>query len=293
MATNVATPQTTQRALSPRLFLTTDDVKRDILTKWEAQEPFCVRFSVKSDALDELEQMIVTLPCSRDLRISYTFDDGLIIRWVPGGAHDAASRAFIRFVDEAFIGVLQPPQWPRNLYRSLGSTTHRIATPNKERKQPDECFYPKGATSPSVVVEVGASEHLAQLQTDAWWWLTSAQFQVKLVIIIVIAPPPPNSASNEPRITVEHWEMAEGDHHRRVPTQLHTSDWTDTVPNVGDYQLATEAFVPNSDTRARFKLPTFLSPTTASMQEIRESIIMGWRLDQDNAAAARANAGMY
>ncbi|KAF9032707.1 hypothetical protein BDZ89DRAFT_574647 [Hymenopellis radicata] len=122
MATNVATPQTTQRALSPRLFLTTDDVKRDILTKWEAQEPFCVRFSVKSDALDELEQMIATLPCSRDLRISYTFDDGLIIRWMPGGAHDAASRAFIRFVDEAFIGVLQPPS---GLAISIGPWEHQ------------------------------------------------------------------------------------------------------------------------------------------------------------------------
>ncbi len=77
--------------------------------------------------------------------------------------------------------------------------------------------------------------------------------------------------------------MAEDDYHRRVPTLRHTSDWTDAPP--GDYQLPTEAFVPDVVTRAHYHPTTFLSPRTTHMQAVRNCILRGWKLDQDDAAA--------
>ncbi|KAF8996571.1 hypothetical protein BDZ89DRAFT_1084125 [Hymenopellis radicata] len=276
MPTTITTPRT-QPPPSPRLFHTVDNVKMDILTKWNAQQAFCLPFTVKSDALDELEEMFENLPCSKDIRVSYTGDD-LIVRWMPGNSHEVASRGFVVFVNDTFSDILRP-QRAAQLFTCHGSATHHIATANKEFKQPDECFVPDGAASPTVVLEVGAGEHLQYLQSDAAWWLTSTAYQVKLVILIAIAPPPPNSATNEPTIILEHWELVEDDR-RRVPTRLHSSNWTDAVPNQGEYQLPAEAFVPNGETRAQYNIPDMLSPTMSDMQILRAAIIKGWRCDQ-------------
>ncbi|KAF9016993.1 hypothetical protein BDZ89DRAFT_389733 [Hymenopellis radicata] len=225
--------------------------------------------------------MLATLHGRKGLRVCYTVDD-LVIRWMPCGARDAAGRTFMRVIDLTFNSFLQPAYDCCDLYYTMGSTTTRIATPNKERKEADESFYPSGSKSPSVVVEVGASEHLFELQADASWWLKS----VKLVILIAITLPLSNLANDTPKIIVEHWQMVENDRGLPVPTRLYAGDWTDGVPDEGVYQIPTDAFVPDSATRTRFNLPLLISPTPTHLQHIRRSIIHGCSID----AAARAGA---
>ncbi|KAF9027736.1 hypothetical protein BDZ89DRAFT_1066650 [Hymenopellis radicata] len=275
MATTVATLQTPQPPPAPRVY-TTDDIKQYILTKWEANQPFWHRFPVTSRTLVEVEEMLPTLPCSNNMRTSYTVADGLIVRWMASAAHEAASHTFNLFVAAAFDAILQLPKRSCDLFDPSGSTTYCIATPNKEWKQPDENFCPIEANSPSVILEVGVSEHQAELHSDAAWWLTSTRFHVKL----------------EPKIRFEHWEMAEVDRHRRVPVRLHVSDWSDKVPDEGVYRLPTEAFVPNGDTRAEYNLPDYLSPTKKNMQALRMRIIRAWRREKHYAAHG-ANADMH
>ncbi|KAF9019031.1 hypothetical protein BDZ89DRAFT_1044158 [Hymenopellis radicata] len=274
MATTVATLEATQSSPSPRLFHTTQDIKQAILTKWEAQEPFCLHFRVKPDTLMAVDEMLATLHGRKGLR------------WMPCGARDAASRTFMRVIDLTFNSFLQPAYDCCDLYDAMGSTTTRIATPNKERKEADESFYPSGSKSPSVVVEVGASEQLFELQADASWWLKSTQCQVKLVILIAITLPLSNLANDTPKIIVEHWQMVENDRGLPVPTKLYVGDWTDGVPDEGVYQIPTDAFVPDSATRTRFNLPLLISPTPTRLQHIRSSIIHGCSIDADARAGA-------
>jgi len=50
-----------------------------------------------------------------------------------------------------------------------------------------------------VVVEVGDSESLGELQKDAYWWLTNSKDQVRMVIIIKIS-------KDLMSLRLEHWE---------------------------------------------------------------------------------------
>ena len=58
------------------------------------------------------------------------------------------------------------------------------------RKEGDTCIVPAGSLSPSVVVEVGCSETITQLQGDAKRWLESELLDVRhfyFTLLIVVS----------------------------------------------------------------------------------------------------------
>lgn len=69
----------------------------------------------------------------------------------------------------------------------VGPTRYRGS--NGRHKEADEGFEPVTRSlvdKPSFVIEVGISESLNQLRSDAFYWLTKTNGQTKLVILIHI-----------------------------------------------------------------------------------------------------------
>ncbi|KAF8430339.1 hypothetical protein EV426DRAFT_581063 [Tirmania nivea] len=73
----------------------------------------------------------------------------------------------------------------------LGAT--RFQVPGRRSKEGDEslrCRTRAGDDWPNVVMEIGVSERIIQLQRDARWWLESSAGRTRLVIILHVTPDP-------------------------------------------------------------------------------------------------------
>ena len=79
----------------------------------------------------------------------------------------------------------------------------RYGAPGGRSKEADEAFRPStrvlGTDWPSVVIEVGVSESLSQLRTDAYFWLTQSGGKTRIVIHLAV-----NKAMRVMKI--ERWE---------------------------------------------------------------------------------------
>ena len=107
----------------------------------------------------------------------------LIVKFRAGYGHEYASHQFSTMFTEKLIGL--GLQWELT---SFGSTKFRD---QRRYKKPDDSFKPRSTRPndddwPSLVLEVGLSQSLAQLQLDAQFWLTRSQLQTNIVILIHI-----------------------------------------------------------------------------------------------------------
>ena len=113
-----------------------------------------------------------------------TTEEVLIIKLMPGLHHNLAAEDFVEmFKDKvASLGI------NRNSLRNIGPT--RCGAPGARSKEPDATLRPLTrvlATDwPSVVIEVGVSESLSQLRTDARFWLTRSGGQTRIVILLAV-----------------------------------------------------------------------------------------------------------
>ncbi|KAG0633013.1 hypothetical protein HOY80DRAFT_897200 [Tuber brumale] len=127
--------------------------------------------------------------------------ESLIIRLMPGAAHEHTSRDF--YVTLVTKIATLPGHSIRSI-RSVGAT--HFVVPGKRSKQGDEGLRPATRTLitdwPSIMIEVGYSETLAYLRLDAAWWLENTQRQTRMAIIIKIAVNPCS-------MVLECWEMQE------------------------------------------------------------------------------------
>ena len=111
-------------------------------------------------------------------------EEMLIIKLMPGPHHELAAVHFIEmFKDKmASLGI------NRNSLMNFGAT--RFGTPGGRSKEPDGALRPRTrvlATDwPSIVIEVGVSESLSQLRTDAHFWLTRSGGQTRIVILLAV-----------------------------------------------------------------------------------------------------------
>ena len=155
-----------------------------------------------------------------------------------------------------------------------------------------------GALSPSVVIEVGCSETIAELRCDVTRWLESmlldvsfipgfklsailTVFQVKLVIIISIDPPIPPALL--PNITIEHWKSAPflNQHDLRTPpaplkvaSRVWSADWTAATTN---YSLLLADVFGSSPIPPMYGANTHFNFTNGEVTAWRQNIIDAWQ----------------
>lgn len=120
------------------------------------------------------KEILYKMPYSFHERIIRTFDDWIKEHLGPMG---------LRLSNDDF--------WLGGSGRSIG----RICD-----KEPDTSFHPGVPPSPdaptpwpSLVLEVGLSESLNQLRTDAQWWYSNSRYQTKIVVLISANANPHNA----------------------------------------------------------------------------------------------------
>lgn len=152
------------------------------------------------------------------------------MRFMPSATHDEASGFWVQNVTLA-LAALVPHQSTLLGCKFIGTRTYQL---RERKKQADAAFRPTNGNSqnPSVVLEVGCSESLQQLKTDARLWIEHMP-EVQIVIIISIDPGPVPAHPNLPRITIELWRGVApprpicGEHARRRNGQMvWQADWT-------------------------------------------------------------------
>lgn len=116
----------------------------------------------------------------------YADIDLLIVKVMPSGAHETAWA----LLSEDFRFKLQGMGVPRRDLVPIGSTRYQGSQSSKE---PDAGYKPLPARSlvsdwPTIVFEVGLSESLSQLRTDAEWWLVNSGGQVMIALVISLKP---------------------------------------------------------------------------------------------------------
>ena len=123
-------------------------------------------------------------------------EEGLITKLKLGLAHEAAAAMFFRMFDRRLVSLrVDNTLWPvrATRYKASGGRS----------KEADEAYRPSTRVLPtdwpSVVVEVGVSESLSQLHTDAHFWLTQSGGQTRIVILLTV-----KKATRV--MTIERWE---------------------------------------------------------------------------------------
>ena len=135
----------------------------------------------------------------RHVKTSFYKDiDLLIVKVMPSVVHKTA----YCLLSEDFRFKLQAMEVPRRDLVPIGSARYQGSRSDKE---PDAGYKPmpgrgSGSDWPTIVFEVGLSESLSQLRTDAAWWLINSGGQVMIALIISLKPAPSV-------IHIEKWEL--------------------------------------------------------------------------------------
>ncbi|GIK05321.1 hypothetical protein Aspvir_009428 [Aspergillus viridinutans] len=134
-----------------------------------------------------------------DFRFEWEGSTGLI-KVIPGFTHEHLINDFTSKVtsDLQNMGI---PYWER---RWIGTTTYKPG--NNRGKQADQGFTPpsrqgaQGQTRgwPTLVVEVGVSESMAKLRSDAKFWLNNSNGQTRIIVLV---------SAKRGRVTFEKWML--------------------------------------------------------------------------------------
>jgi len=127
----------------------------------------------------------------------YESEETLIVRIMPGKAHDFACTGF----EVAMVLKLAEMGLQHEL-RNASATTYQGRGFAGEA---DSSYIPRSsrplrADWPTLVIEYGVSQSLKHLCDDASWWLTSSAGQVKIVLLFSIS-------EKHRKIHIEQWEM--------------------------------------------------------------------------------------
>ena len=123
-------------------------------------------------------------------------EEVLITKLMPRLHHEVAAEEFSRMFDHRLFSL-----GLGNTLRSVGST--RYEAPSGRSKEADKAFRPSTRVLPtdwpSFVIEVGVSESLSQLRTDAHFWIIQSGGQTKIVLLLAF-----NKATRV--MNIERWE---------------------------------------------------------------------------------------
>ena len=146
-------------------------------------------------------------------------EEVLIIKLKLGAHHEVANSTFATM----FIVKLFSLEVVDTLV-SLGSTRYEALTGRS--KEADGAWHPSTRILPtdwpSLVIEVGVSESLGQLRTDADFWLTKSGSQTRVVILLAV-----NKATRVMKI--ERWEDVPSPRPRRRTSPPHNPTMVQTL----------------------------------------------------------------
>ncbi|KNC97343.1 uncharacterized protein SPPG_07271 [Spizellomyces punctatus DAOM BR117] len=142
------------------------------------------------------------------------YDHGTVrIRRVPSFPHERAATSTFNQIAISLIDKVGTTNFD-SLCNNIGTTTLKVNS--QVYKQPDAGFVPVGRMYPTVLIEVGWSEALKELQDDARTWLTS---HIDIACVILIDIQRIASATLGRRMSMEIW-MSELIPGRREATQV-------------------------------------------------------------------------
>ena len=127
------------------------------------------------------------------MRILYDrVSEVLIVKFMPGSFHDTATAMFNALFSSKFPDV----------YSLVGQLATKFEARDRA-KEGDSGYKPVTRTSkhdwPSLMVEVGVSESLQQLRSDARFWLTKSAGETRVVIVMSI-----DTVAR--KVKIERWE---------------------------------------------------------------------------------------
>lgn len=146
--------------------------------------PYLIFRPVTKDDLLEIERARESGGVERGVRMTHYVDWDILILKVPTVEHEAAHRTFS---DQLFgEAMLMGLRW--ELF-NVGATTFKVPRASKEG---DSAFKPlsirpNGADWPTIAIEAGWSESLAQLRQDAHFWLENSGGDVKIILLFSIS----------------------------------------------------------------------------------------------------------
>jgi hypothetical protein len=196
--------------LSKHLYQATDPTKNQYL----------VFHPVTENDLAEIEDKRHTI--HRGLRFTYCTDIDTLIIKVPTPEHEAVTWTF----SYDFMDHIRPMGLTElGDLKAMGATRYKGTSTKKE---PDACWRPLAARPnkldwPTLVFEVGVTETLRKLRTDAQWWLANSRGCVKIVLLFKV-----DRVART--IHIEKWECRPAAHAyanrppAQIPTKIQTID---------------------------------------------------------------------
>ena len=143
----------------------------------------------------------------------------LLIKLIPTREHDVAVMTFSSelAVKLHILGV-------RCTLLPFGATRHRALSGRS--KEADQAYQPSTRVLPtdwpSLVIEVGVSQSLGKLRSDAHFWLTQSAEQTRVVILIYV--------KRATRVmTIERWEDVPSPRPRRLTSPPHNPTMVQTL----------------------------------------------------------------
>ncbi|OKL62027.1 hypothetical protein UA08_02255 [Talaromyces atroroseus] len=146
----------------------------------------------------------------------------IILYKMPTRTHEAIQREFATMLDEKLMHM-------GRLHKAILRIGEADVEGEGRTKRPDTSYLPiryPNRKWPTLVVEVGFSQDLRKLQTDARWWLSESNGDVRTMIIIS-----KNPKKNE--MTIEKWIFDQGptrEYHTMVVKDVNGAKATNQNP---------------------------------------------------------------
>lgn len=167
------------------------------LTEGRSNQACFAFYNVSQQAIITFDKQRHTIP--KCVRVSYYPSlQVLIIRLRPGGPHEAIRGRFSSLIAYTCWSMGQNI----DSLRGIGAKKHTAL--NGYQKEADECYKPQLRPNsrdwPTLVVEVGYAETLAQLRRNVDWWIENSNGQVQIIVIVKLT-----TTTTTKRMYIEVW----------------------------------------------------------------------------------------
>ena len=166
-----------------------------IFGRWEqgSNQEYIIFSGVDGELLDKVDGLHI-----RCARVEHHPDGRLlIVKVMPSAVHETLHGILNReiIIKAAGMGLGQE-------LRPMGATRYqgRYSAKEADSAMKPSILRPGRDSWPSIVIEAGVSEGLMRLRTDARWWLTNSDGDVKIVVLLCFY-------RNTRTILVEVWKM--------------------------------------------------------------------------------------
>ncbi|KAF8227865.1 hypothetical protein L208DRAFT_1424622 [Tricholoma matsutake] len=125
-------------------------------------------FNVHSEQLESAHALLDKEEERKSMRVTYSDDHNFIVRYMPGPVHKEAHVSWDHALLFALAQLTPPLHSLPPGCKGIAATTFQLGL---RKKQADAGVRPTTSHLPSIVLEVGDSESLAQLKIDSRLWL--------------------------------------------------------------------------------------------------------------------------